>query len=88
MPVDSYSPWESASSRDGGFSATGTGHRPNWRTLGDARIRERTDCTVVAVERDGTVLTDTGPEFRLHSGDELVIAGTDDGTNRFVRPFP
>ncbi|ADJ16328.1 hypothetical protein C497_09978 [Halalkalicoccus jeotgali B3] len=43
---------------------------------------------MVAVERDGTVLTDTGPEFRLHSGDELVIAGTDDGTNRFVRPFP
>lgn len=57
------------------------------RTLGDARIRERTGCTVVAVERDGEVLTDIGQEFRLQSADELIIAGTDDGTNRFVRLF-
>lgn len=57
------------------------------KTLGDARIRERTGCTVVAVERNGAVLTEIGPEFRLRSGDELVIAGTDDGTNRFVRLF-
>ncbi|MDL5362060.1 TrkA family potassium uptake protein [Halalkalicoccus sp. NIPERK01] len=57
------------------------------RTLGDARIRERTGCTVVAVERNGAVLTEIGPEFRLRPGDELVIAGTDHGTNRFVRLF-
>ncbi|MFB6176079.1 MAG: TrkA family potassium uptake protein, partial [Halobaculum sp.] len=53
------------------------------KTLGGADVRSRTGCTVVAVERDGEVLTDVGPDFRVRAGDELVIAGTDEGTNRF-----
>ncbi|MFC4246297.1 potassium channel family protein [Natribaculum luteum] len=56
-------------------------------TLEGARIRERTDCTVVAVERNGAVITDLGPGFRIRRGDELIIAGTDEGTNRFVELF-
>ena len=52
-------------------------------TLGDADVRSRTGCTVVGVERDGTVRTDVGPDFRVEAGDELVVAGTDEGTNRF-----
>jgi Trk K+ transport system NAD-binding subunit len=54
------------------------------RTLGDADVRARTGCTVVGVERDGEVLTDIGPDFRVRSGDELVVAGTDEGINRFT----
>jgi Trk K+ transport system NAD-binding subunit len=54
------------------------------RTLGEADVRARTGCTVVGVERDGEVITDLGPEFRIRDGDELVIAGTDEGTNRFT----
>jgi len=54
------------------------------KTLADARVRERTDCTVVAVERDGDVLTDLEAGFRVREGDELVVAGTDEGTNRFA----
>ena len=54
------------------------------RTLGEADVRARTGCTVVGVERDGEVVTDLGPEFRIREGDELVIAGTDEGTNRFT----
>ena len=54
------------------------------RTLAEADVRARTGCTVVAVERDGEVLTDLGPEFRIEGGDEVVIAGTDEGTNRFT----
>ncbi|WP_251329969.1 potassium channel family protein [Haloplanus pelagicus] len=54
------------------------------RTLGEADVRARTGCTVVGVERDGEVVTDLGPEFRIRDGDELVIAGTDEGTNRFT----
>jgi K+/H+ antiporter YhaU regulatory subunit KhtT len=38
----------------------------------------------VGVERDGTLLTDLGPAFRIETGDDLIIAGTDDGTRRFV----
>ncbi|MFB6196508.1 MAG: TrkA family potassium uptake protein [Haloplanus sp.] len=54
------------------------------RTLREADIRSRTGCTVVGVERDGEVITDLGPDFRVRDGDELVIAGTDEGTNRFT----
>jgi Trk K+ transport system NAD-binding subunit len=54
------------------------------KTLGGARVRSKTGCTVVAVERDGTVVTDLGPDFRIQHDDELVIAGTDEGTNRFT----
>ncbi|WP_277542543.1 potassium channel family protein [Haloarcula laminariae] len=53
------------------------------RTLGAADVRSRTGCTVVAVERNGTVLTDLGPDVRVQSGDSLVIAGTDAGVKRF-----
>jgi Trk K+ transport system NAD-binding subunit len=53
-------------------------------TLAEADVRGRTGCTVVAVERDGEVITDVGPEFRVADGDELVVAGTDAGTNRFT----
>lgn len=56
-------------------------------TLAGAGVRERTGCTVVAVERNGTVLTDIGPDFGFGPDDELVIAGTDDGTNRFIELY-
>ncbi|MEF8779589.1 MAG: TrkA C-terminal domain-containing protein, partial [Haloferacaceae archaeon] len=56
-------------------------------TLSGARIRERTGCTVVAVERDGETFTDLEPEFRFQEGDELVIAGSDEGTNEFLELF-
>lgn len=52
-------------------------------TLGEADVRSRTGCTVVGVERDGEVRTDLGPDFGVEAGDELIVAGTDEGTNRF-----
>jgi Trk K+ transport system NAD-binding subunit len=57
------------------------------RTLGDADVRARTGCTVVAVERNGTVYTDLGPEFEVERDDEVIIAGPDRGTNRFTEVF-
>jgi Trk K+ transport system NAD-binding subunit len=57
------------------------------KTLEDARVRERTGCTVVAVERDGETLTDIPPDFRVRENDEVVVAGTDEGTNGFVEIF-
>ncbi|MFC7166502.1 potassium channel family protein [Halospeciosus flavus] len=68
---------------------------PNFvgRTFGEEDIRARTGCTVVAVERDGEVLTELGPDFRIQEGDDLVIAGTDRDIARFndvagVEPEP
>jgi len=57
------------------------------QTLAGARIRERTGCTVVAVERDGGLRTALEPTFRLQRGDQLVVAGTDAGTGQFVEEF-
>lgn len=54
------------------------------KTLGEADVRARTGCTVVAVERDGEVHTTVGPEFRLRSGDDVVVAGTDESVERFA----
>lgn len=57
------------------------------KTLAEAAVPEQTGCTVVAVKRDGEVFTDLGPEFELRRDDRLVIAGTDEGTNRFSEQF-
>ena len=54
------------------------------QTLSEADIRSRTGCTVIAVERDGEVVTELGPEFRLRRDDAVVVAGTDDGVNEFT----
>ena len=56
-------------------------------TLAGAQIRERTDCTVVAVEREGSTLTDLDADFRIEADDRLVIAGSDSGVNTFLEQF-
>jgi Trk K+ transport system NAD-binding subunit len=57
------------------------------RTVGEAAVRERTGCTVIAVERGEELVTDVGQETRIERGDELVVAGTDDGVRAFERAF-
>lgn len=54
------------------------------RSLGAVDVRARTGCTVVAAERNGTLLRDLGPDFVVQSDDRLVVAGSDDALNRFV----
>ncbi|ESS06800.1 MAG: K+ transport system, NAD-binding component [uncultured archaeon A07HB70] len=53
------------------------------QTIGDARVRTNSGCTVVGVERDGAVLADAGPTVRIQSDDKLVIAGTGGDIQRF-----
>jgi Trk K+ transport system NAD-binding subunit len=54
------------------------------QTLEAAKIRERTGCTVIAVERDGEVVTDLGPSFRFQVGDEVIVAGIDADVSEFT----
>ena len=56
-------------------------------TLAEAAIREQTDCTVIAVERDNRTQTELDASFRLHQGDQLVVAGSDADINRFLERF-
>ena len=52
------------------------------------RIRERTGCTVVAVERDGQVVRNFPASFRISSDDTLYICGTTDAVARYLEEFP
>jgi Trk K+ transport system NAD-binding subunit len=54
------------------------------QTLGQADVRARTGCTVIAVERDGRTVTSFGADLRIESGDTLVVAGDDDAIDAFA----
>ena len=58
------------------------GHHP-----ADLRIRERTGCTVVAVERGEDVLVDLGPGFRFAPEDTLYVCGSTGAVRRFTEVF-
>jgi Trk K+ transport system NAD-binding subunit len=54
------------------------------KSLVQADVRARTNCTVIAVERNGDLITDVGPEFVVRATDNLVVAGLDADINRFA----
>jgi Trk K+ transport system NAD-binding subunit len=56
-------------------------------TLADADVRTRTGATVVAIERDGTLITDPGPDATVREEDTLIIAGSDECVNDFTEQF-
>jgi Trk K+ transport system NAD-binding subunit len=53
-------------------------------TVGEADVRARTGCTVIAVERDGRTLTSVDADLRIQEGDTLVVAGDDDAVDAFA----
>ena len=48
------------------------------RTIMESRLRERTGCSIVGIERHGYVLPSIGPETLLFPGDELLLLGSKD----------
>ena len=54
------------------------------QSLAGADVRARTGCTVVAIERDGEVLTDLDPHETVQHGDTLIVVGPDEGMHEFV----
>jgi len=59
-----------------------TGHHP-----ADLHIRERTGCSVVAVERGEEVLVDLGTGFRFAADDTVYVCGSTAGVRRFSEVF-
>jgi Trk K+ transport system NAD-binding subunit len=58
------------------------------RTLATARVRERTGCTVLGVERDGETVVDLDPhEFVFEPDDEIVVAGDEESVEAFEAQF-
>ncbi len=58
------------------------GHHPL-----DPSIRERTGCTIVAVEHDGEIVMDIPSAFTLSEQDQLYICGTVEALNRFYDTY-
>jgi Trk K+ transport system NAD-binding subunit len=57
------------------------------QTLADADVRAQTGATVIAVERDGDVITGIIPSFTVQSDDDLIIVGTDAEISQFTQLF-
>jgi voltage-gated potassium channel len=55
--------------------------------LAESRIRERTECSVVAIEQRGEVFVNPPPSTPLPTGGELILIGTTEGERRFVELF-
>lgn len=49
----------------------------------DLDLRERTGCSVVAVERGDDVVVNFGADFRFREGDAVYLAGSTDAISRF-----
>ncbi|PRQ04349.1 voltage-gated potassium channel [Enhygromyxa salina] len=56
-------------------------------TLGNARILERTGCTVVAIERAKKTLTELGAGLTFGRGDALYLCGSGEAHDRFFEVF-
>lgn len=54
----------------------------------DLGIRERTGCSVVAVERGEDLLVEFDEEFRFQPGDAIFICGSGEATQRFGEVYP
>jgi Trk K+ transport system NAD-binding subunit len=55
-----------------------TGHQ-----LAGLKIRERTGCSVVAVERGDEVIVEFGSDFRFEANDALYVSGSSKAVGRF-----
>src|SRR5690606_27559093 len=58
------------------------------RSLAQARLREETGCTVVAVARGDVVEGNPASATPLPAEAELVLIGDDDAMDRFRRRYP
>lgn len=57
------------------------------RTLNESAVRNRTGATVVAIERNGELLTNPGAGSVIKENDRLIVTGSDDAVNAFITTF-
>ncbi|MCA9685172.1 MAG: NAD-binding protein [Myxococcales bacterium] len=57
-------------------------------SLANARIPERTGCTVVAVERHQQTVTDLRPELVFAGSEAVFLCGSGEAMDRFFQVFP
>ncbi|HUF02994.1 MAG TPA: NAD-binding protein [Aridibacter sp.] len=57
------------------------------KTIGDCAIREKTGCTVVAVQRNGSMDINPGPEKVLPPDSEMVLIGGVEAEKHFLEKY-
>ncbi len=57
-------------------------------TLGNARIFERTGCTVIALEHQQQATTELGAGYVFSADDSIYLVGSGEATDRFFKEFP
>jgi len=57
-------------------------------SLRDTQIRDLTGCNVIAINSDGRATLNPDPAVRLRTGDELILIGTSEAEEAFVRRYP
>ncbi|WKZ35396.1 MAG: NAD-binding protein [Anaerolineales bacterium] len=57
------------------------------RSLAEAQIRERTGCTVIAIQNGGDMNFKLDPHAPLQSGHELIMIGTITAEKQFIKMF-
>jgi Trk K+ transport system NAD-binding subunit len=51
-------------------------------------IRQKTGCSVVAVERDDSLVMEFGPDFQFQPEDVIYVCGSSDATRTFLEMYP
>jgi len=57
------------------------------RTLAESGVRQRTGCSVAAIDRDGEVTVNPDPTAVLPADGELVVIGSHEGEKAFLKAF-
>lgn len=58
------------------------------KTLAEAGIREKTGCSVVAIQHQGKTIINPEPNIQIGEDDEFIMIGTYDGESSFGSKFP
>ncbi|MDI6753169.1 MAG: NAD-binding protein [Thermodesulfobacteriota bacterium] len=57
------------------------------KPLARSRIREETDCTVIAMKVDGLLSINPDPHIPIKENAEMILVGTYEGERKFMRAF-
>jgi Trk K+ transport system NAD-binding subunit len=53
-----------------------------------ARIRERTGCSIVVIERDRELFAEFDRDFEIRRGDSVYLCGTEEAVDKYFELFP
>jgi Trk K+ transport system NAD-binding subunit len=58
------------------------------KTLAEADLRQRTNCSVIGIDSQDKTTTNPGPGYRLPEEGEIVLIGTPESEAKFLKRYP